>query len=277
MTSPPPHAPNSDTRRTRATWPPHALPMGTSVNGYSIAQVLGQGGFGITYLAHDLLDQSFALKEFFPRQFAARQGQEVVASSDEDATIFDECRDRFLREAKALLRIGRLDDDVSGIVRVHTYFEANGTAYMVMEYLLGDSLEQVLRKTGGPLPEPALRTILAGVLSGLHLVHEAGLAHRDIKPANIIVRPNGTPVLIDFGSTRDIRTAQTGNYTQIFSGGYAPPEQNSRAPPGALLRSLCGWRRWLPLHRRHRCGLPRPRTRDERRPRGPDAEGRRRR
>src|SRR5579872_5847293 len=98
---------SGDTSRTAGAWPSMALPHGTIVNGYQIDQVLGSGGFGITYLAHDLLGQRFAIKEYYPRQFAVRHGHGVVAASAEDVALFDECRERFLREAQALVVLGR--------------------------------------------------------------------------------------------------------------------------------------------------------------------------
>ena len=211
---------------TEPAWPAHALPRLAVVNGYRLERVLGHGGFGITYLARDLLDQEFAIKEYFPRQFAVRQGGAVQAASSAEHDLFEECRARFLKEAQALVRLGSAPAGAAGIVRVLTYFEAHGTAYMVMEHLEGDNLQRVLRRHPAGLPPAELRTLLDGLLAGVRLVHAAGLMHRDIKPANIIIRPDGHPVLIDFGSTRDAAT--TGNtitFTQIFSPGYAPIEQ----------------------------------------------------
>ena len=92
---------------TAASWPKYALPKDTTINGYRIERVLGSGGFGVTYLARDLLGQLFAIKEYFPRQFAIREDLTVVAASAEDTPLFEECRDRFLREAQALVLLGR--------------------------------------------------------------------------------------------------------------------------------------------------------------------------
>ena len=124
----------------------------STVNGYRIERVLGSGGFGITYLARDLLQQPFAIKEYYPRQFAVRQNLTVLAASAEDEPLFEECRDRFLREAQALVVLSRAAGASDGIVRVQTYFEAHGTCFLVMDYIEGASLANVLReaRVGSP-------------------------------------------------------------------------------------------------------------------------------
>jgi len=192
-------------------WPNDVLPRGTVLNGYRITGLLGHGGFGVTYLAEDVIGQSFALKEYFPRQFALRHGAQVRASTGEDAEVFADCRSRFVYEARALVALGRAREGQPGaptdrhtaIVRVLTFFEANGTAYMVMEYVVGRTLRAALRDHPGGMPEPDIRRILSGILSGLAAVHEAGMMHLDIKPANVLVRDGTRPVLIDFGSSRE--------------------------------------------------------------------------
>ncbi len=201
-----------------------ALPTGTVLNGYTIRGVLGRGGFGTTYYATDQLDQSFAIKEYFPKQFAIRQDLQVVASSVREQGSFDDCRSRFLQEAKRLCQLGRSVADAS-IVKVVTFFEANGTAYIVMEYLSGETLEDVLRRTPEGLPADRLDAMLRRILMALDHVHSGGLVHRDIKPGNIFIQQDGRPVLIDFGSAREASSNQNTTYTQVFSGGYAPLEQ----------------------------------------------------
>ena len=203
-----------------------ALPIGTEIYGYTIRGVLGRGGFGTTYHATDRLDQSFAIKEYFPRQFAMRQGLEIVATSALEQENLDLCRARFLQEAKTLSQLGRTVNDDS-IVKVSTYFEAHGTAYIVMEFLSGGSFEGVLRRSPGGIPGEQLQTFLRAVLLALDRVHGVGLMHRDIKPANIIIQASGRPVLIDFGSARETSPNQNTTYTRIFSGSYAPIEQIS--------------------------------------------------
>src|SRR5271168_3143065 len=120
-------------------WPSFALPHGTVVNGYRIERVLGSGGFGITYLALDLLQQRFAIKEYYPQQFATREHMTVRPITTADSAMFDDCRERFLREAQALVLLGSAAGASEGIVRVQTYFEAFGTCFLVMDYLEGAS------------------------------------------------------------------------------------------------------------------------------------------
>jgi serine/threonine protein kinase len=207
-----------------------ALPVGTVLNGYRMLGVLGRGGFGITYRASDLLDQSFAIKEFFPRQFAMRAGLEVVVTSDSDEGIFIDCRKRFLTEARLLAALGR-QGGTPGIVQVATFFEANNTAYSVMELLTGETLDDLLRAKGQSLSADVLVSLLRGILTPLGHVHAAGFLHRDIKPSNILIRPDSQPVLIDFGSARDIGPSSNTTYTQVYSGSYAPIEQMMHGAP----------------------------------------------
>ena len=206
-----------------------ALAAGTVLNGYQILGVLGRGGFGITYRASDLLDQSFAIKEFFPRQFAMRSGHDVVVTSESDQAIFVDCRKRFLTEARLLSTLGR-NGGTAGVVQVATFFEANNTAYSVMELLAGETLDDVLG-AGVSLSPQVLFAMLRGILTPLARVHAAGFLHRDIKPSNILIRPDGQPVLIDFGSARDMRPTANTTYTQVYSGHYAPIEQMIHGAP----------------------------------------------
>ena len=206
-------------------WPSFALPRGTEINGYRLDRILGSGGFGITYLALDLLRQRFAIKEYYPRQFASRQDMTVRPTTVADTPLFDECRERFLREAEALVLLGRTAGGANeGIVRVQTYFEAYGTCFLVMDYVEGDSLADIIRRDRG-LTAARLRSLLVQLLTSIRVVHRAGLLHRDIKPANIIIREGDRLVLIDFGATRQAIPTEATSYTQIYSGGYGPPEQ----------------------------------------------------
>jgi len=197
-----------------------ALSAGSKLNEFEIVSVLGHGGFGITYLAKDtLLDEQVALKEFFPNELAVRiTDQTVRAKSDDEDSDFQSGLNAFLGEARLLARFRKLN-----IVHVRRFFEMHGTGYIVQDYEQGETLSKRLDK--GPVEEAELRHLLEGVLNGLETVHERGILHRDLKPDNIIIRADGTPVLIDFGAARDFTVRQSRTVTAIASGSYTPPEQ----------------------------------------------------
>lgn len=182
---------------------------------------MGQGGFGITYLAHDFnLDRQVVIKEYLPIELAVRERDfSVHPVTEEHGEKFRWGRDRFITEARTLAKFKH-----PNIVQVLNVFEENNTAYMVMEYEHGESLQDLLsrRKT---IEEAKLINILIPVLGGLQKVHEAGFIHRDIKPANIFIRKDGSPVLLDFGSARQALGVATQTLTSLVSPGYAPYEQ----------------------------------------------------
>ena len=200
-----------------------ALANNTEVDGYRIDKVIGSGGFGITYLGHDLgLNKSVAIKEYLPRDLAVRvDNQSVRAASSSDKDDFTWGLQRFLDEARVLARF-----DHKNIVRVHRFFQANGTAYIVMEYVEGETLSSLLQREH-TLSYQNLLSILNPLLSGLEIVHKGDVLHRDIKPGNIIVRDSGVPVLIDFGAARQAVGARSRSVTAIVTPGYAPIEQYS--------------------------------------------------
>jgi serine/threonine protein kinase len=199
----------------------NSLKAGHELHWYRIKSVLGQGGFGITYLAHDPnLDQLVAIKEYLPMDLAVRDGDNsVYPASSANGERYQWGLDRFISEARTLAKFKH-----AAIVRVLSVFEENNTAYMVMEYEHGESLQFILdgRKT---LTEDELIPILAPLLDGLELIHGTGFIHRDIKPANIYIRDDKSPVLLDFGSARQALGEQTKSLTSIVSPGYAPFEQ----------------------------------------------------
>ena len=186
-------------------------------------RVLGTGGFGNTYLAHDTsLDRNVAIKEYFPRDYAVRtQDHSVRPRSSEASEDYAWGLQRFLDEARTLARL-----DHPSIVRVYNCFNAHGTAYIVMEYVEGETLDDRLKRRGR-LNEAELTAILNPLVEGLQQVHGAGFLHRDITPKNILLRKDGTPVLIDFGSARQMVGARSQNMTAIVTPGYAPLEQYS--------------------------------------------------
>jgi serine/threonine protein kinase len=198
----------------------NALPQGFRLEEYAVESLLGHGGFGITYLAKDTrLEQWVAIKEYLPNELAVREGVSTVyakSTSDEDA--FKWGLQRFITEAQTLARFKH-----PNIVRVLRFFEAHGTAYMVMEYEDGDNLNDYL--LDHPMNEDVLLAIVLPLLDGLEKIHAAGFLHRDIKPSNIFIRRDGSPVLLDFGAARYAVGLKTTSLTSIVSPGYAPFEQ----------------------------------------------------
>ena len=197
------------------------LAPGTRIEEFEIERELQSGGFGVTYLAQDRsLGRLVAIKEYLPLEWGGRRADgSVGARSSTHAKDYQWGLARFLDEARTLARL-----DHARIVRVHRVIEAWGTAYMVMEYVEGRNLEEVL-KTEGPWPEEQVRALLDLLLPGVALVHEGGLVHRDIKPSNVMLREDGTPVLIDFGSARYAAGAHSRSLTSVLTPGYAPHEQ----------------------------------------------------
>lgn len=202
------------------------LEMGYRLNGrYRVCRSLGQGGFGITYLAEDeLLGQKIVIKEYFPAAFARRAEDGSIRIMEEtDRAAFTEGRNRFLREARILTSLL----DVSGVVKAWNYFQENQTAYLVMEYVQGISLRSWLEQNGEvPSFDEALE-MLRPVVLALANIHKKGLLHRDITPDNLMVGANGTVKLLDFGSARSYLREKDSEMTQtvLLKSGYAPPEQ----------------------------------------------------
>ena len=199
---------------------PDALPVGHRLHWYVLENVLGQGGFGITYLARDTnLDRRVAIKEYLPTDYARRHADATVqARTESNAERYSWGLERFSLEARTLARF-----DHPSIVRVYSVFEANNTAYMVMRFEDGENLAHLLERCV-TLPEKQLVPCLLTILDGLQLVHDAGFIHRDIKPDNIYVREDGTPVLLDFGSARQ-SLGRSKTMTILVAPGYAPLEQ----------------------------------------------------
>ena len=204
--------------------PLNALPQGHRLQEYELVRVLGFGGFGMTYLGFDHnLDKAVAIKEYLPSDIATRTGDNSVApQASQFRDDFEWGLDRFLDEARTLARF-----DHRHIIKVHRYFQAHGTAYIVMEYAEGDTLSEFLQSRG-TLTEDELKAILYPVLKGLEEVHRVDFLHRDIKPANIIIRDeDDSPVLLDFGAARQAIGTRSRSITSIITPGYAPIEQYS--------------------------------------------------
>ena len=221
---------------------PLALPPGTVINEYCIESTLGVGGFGLTYLATDAnLKLRVAIKEYLPGDLAQRNpDQSVQSRPGSDEETFRWGLERFLDESRTLASFRH-----PNIVRVMRFFQANSTAYMVMEFVDGDSLSDWV-KARRPLDEAGVRQVLLPLLDGLEVVHQSGFLHRDIKPGNIFIRADGSPVLLDFGSAR--ATTQQNELTAIVTPGYAPLEQyhtQGRQGPWSDLYALGGVLYWM--------------------------------
>lgn len=206
-----------------------ALPTGFRLHEYRIDGVLGQGGFGITYLATDVnLHARVAIKEYLPEQIAFRASDKTVsATSSEHVDRYRSGLQSFLVEGRTLATFRH-----PNIVRVARFFEAHQTAYMVLEYERGSPLKAWWAEHP-QLPEADLVRLLQPLLDGLSVVHAAGYLHRDIKPDNIQVRADdGSLVLLDFGSARQAAAAAT-EEDIVVTPGYAPIEQYQDGPQGA--------------------------------------------
>ena len=206
-----------------------ALKPDQTIGRYQIVSVLGQGGFGITYRARDVqLGREVAIKEYLPSALAIRQqNSTVVPRSTKMSDDFGWGRERFVTEGRTLASLHR----VPAIVQVFDFLEANGTAYIVMELLHGETLESRMT-TEGRLKAADIDRILWPLLDGLERVHNAGFLHRDIKPANILLDAAGNPTLIDFGASRAAMAGRSTPLTAIFTPGYAAPEQMTSAKQG---------------------------------------------
>lgn len=199
------------------------LPQGTLVGGrYTLDTVLGKGGYGITYRGMDTrLQQQVAIKEYYPVFWCSRfadKGKKVNVHQGMESQY---CKglDRFLDEARTLAQLA----GITGVVRVTDFFEENGTAYLVMEFLDGKNLKQMLDGFGGRIPPKVLLPVLSPALFALRKVHEKGLIHRDLSPDNIMMLEDGSVRVIDFGNARD--TTDNKSMTLAMKEGFAAPEQ----------------------------------------------------
>ncbi len=200
----------------------HTLPDGTRVRDYEITGLIGEGGFGIVYLAYDhSLQRRVAIKEYMPSAMASRSAHSptVVVKSDRHADTFKVGLKSFVNEARLLARF-----DHPSLVKVYRFWEENGTAYMVMPYYEGPTLKRALAELGHVPDEAELRTWLRPLLDALAVMHAAHCFHRDIAPDNILLTPSG-PLLLDFGAARRVIGDMTHALTVVLKPGFAPIEQ----------------------------------------------------
>ena len=191
---------------------------------YTIKSVLGQGGFGITYLGMDeLYQRKVAIKEFFPQGIVTRNTEyedTVTVTYVEEKADYEKGKERFLKEARTMAKFSKDE----GIVKALDFFEINNTAYIVMEYLEGITLKQYLRENQRIAPEDLIE-LLVPLIESLDEIHSQGMIHRDISPDNIMVLPDGRIKLMDFGAARDYTEFGEKSLSIVLKPGYAPPEQ----------------------------------------------------
>lgn len=204
--------------------PGNALVAGMRLREFEIIETLGEGGFSIVYGARDLqLMRDVAIKEYIPISLAGRVATTTVRiRSEHNRETFEAGLNGFINEARLLAQFKH-----PGLVEVLQFWEENGTAYMVMPRYTGKTLRSVLKEMGGQGDEPWLRGIVAPVLDVLDLLHSRNVFHRDIAPDNILIKNDGTPVLLDLGSAREVVTGLQKAITVVVKPGYAPIEQYS--------------------------------------------------
>lgn len=214
--------------------PVHHIAVGTVLRErYAVGKAIGEGGFGITYIGRDLLlNIKVAIKEFFPNGYVNRNNTVSMSvygsTSEERRSVFDKGKERFLYEARVLAIFSK----EPGIVDVKDFFETNNTAYIVMEYLEGQTLKQVLAQKGRYDPEE-IWTMFTPVMHSLSEIHKRDLIHRDISPDNIMCVDN-TLKLLDFGAARNVSAAANKSLSVMLKPGYAPEEQyRSKGKQGA--------------------------------------------
>ena len=204
----------------------HLLPNTTLQGGkYRIDRVLGQGGFGNTYVGYNTeFEETVAIKEFFMKGVTERDETTcaVSVSNADNVGQFEEQREKFKKEARRLRKLKN-----EHIVKVHDLFEENGTAYYVMDFIDGESLAEKMKKTGQPFSEAEVKSILAQILDALKEVHQNEIWHLDLKPSNIMIDKSGNAYLIDFGASKQIRAngSMTTSTALCYTPGYAPNEQ----------------------------------------------------
>ncbi|MEN6417460.1 MAG: protein kinase [Clostridiaceae bacterium] len=204
----------------------HQLECGSILAGtYLIGKVLGQGGFGITYIGWDLnLDIKVAIKEYYPEGCVTRDAHthiSVLTYAGPKEAYFQKGKERFVNEAKALAKF----PGDSGVVGVRTFFYENGTAYIVMDFVEGETLKAYAQRRGGKLPAAEVLSLFQPIFRSLARVHDSGLLHRDISPDNLMLKTDGMLALLDFGAARQISAEGEHSNTINVKHGFAPEEQ----------------------------------------------------
>ena len=205
---------------------PNVLSPFTLLNDrYLLGRVLGQGGFGITYIAQDLrLGGLRAIKEYLPVEYAKRNGSQVIQKDNVNNKVYEHGKQRFLDEASTLVSL----KENPTVVDILDFFPENNTAYLVMEYLDGMNLRSEMHRFGGKIESGYAKFILVMIASSMMEVHRKGVLHRDISPENIFLTRSGDVKLIDFGAARSYISSQKNGLSVLLKPGFAPPEQYDR-------------------------------------------------
>lgn len=219
-----------------------SLPVFSILAGkYLLGAPLGKGGFGITYIAMHLPDEKIvAIKEFFPANLAVRDtdNETVVPADDTKAVYYRTGMKSFSEEGRILYLLS----DIEHVVHVAEQIQANNTTYLVMEYVPGISLKKYMKQQQKLFSEQETLTLMQPILLALQTMHQKGILHRDISPENLMLSPDNTLTLIDFGAARTFSRSDDDNLTVILKRGYAPEEQyhsNSRQGPWTDLYAVC--------------------------------------
>jgi serine/threonine protein kinase len=215
---------STDSRTSTARSAP--LPIGAYLRHFEITGHLGEGGFGIVYIARDHhLQRTVAIKEYMPSSLAWRRGDNTIAPlSEQHRETFEAGMNSFRKEARLLAHF-----DHPGLVKVYEYWDANGTAYMVTPFYEGITFKQYRHDSAAPPTEEWLKKLLQFLIGALQAMHNEHCMHRDISPDNILIRPSGVPVLLDFGAARRVINDMTQALTVILKPGYAPVEQYAQS------------------------------------------------
>ena len=205
-----------------------ALQPGSILNGkYMVGRILGQGGFGITYIGWDIaLEKKVAIKEYYPSgQVSRTPGASTLSwyTSESAALARQTGLEMFLKEARKMSKV----DDVFGIVRVRDLFQENQTAYIVMDYVEGETLKARLQKTG-PMAWDQAMEIFRPAIRAMEQVHKAGLIHRDLSPDNLMLTPDGQVKILDLGAAKDLSINSGASSMQVAKSGFSPFEQYSQ-------------------------------------------------
>lgn len=205
---------------------PGALPAFTPLNDrYIVGRVLGKGGFGITYVAKDMItNRTCAIKEYMPAEYSSRANGTlniVPFADDKVRRVFDHGKAKLIDEVRTLMKLR--GDPI--VVDIWDYFTANNTAYMVMEYIDGQNLRSMAKANGGKVDPDFVKFMFVTVASSLMEIHAKGILHRDLSPENIMYSKNGEIKLIDFGAARSFVSSQNKGMSILLKPGFAPPEQ----------------------------------------------------